>query len=93
MATGRNMVEIKFSGGLEQLSKDLKIDISGDLQTLIKEVRSSYIKSDVFASQFGILTPGILVLINDTDWELEDTYRYKLQNNDEIVFISTLHGG
>ncbi|KAJ4490430.1 ubiquitin-related modifier 1 [Lentinula aciculospora] len=37
--------------------------------------------------------PGILVLINNTDWELEGEGEYVLQNNDEIVFISTLHGG
>lgn len=37
--------------------------------------------------------PGILVLINDTDWELEGEGDYKLQDKDEIVFISTLHGG
>jgi hypothetical protein len=37
--------------------------------------------------------PGILVLINDTDWELEGGLSYVVQNNDTIVFISTLHGG
>jgi len=37
--------------------------------------------------------PGILVLINDTDWELEGEGDYILQDDDEIVFISTLHGG
>lgn len=37
--------------------------------------------------------PGILVLINDTDWELEGEGDYLLKENDEIVFISTLHGG
>ena len=37
--------------------------------------------------------PGILVLINNTDWELEGEGEYVLQPNDEIVFISTLHGG
>jgi len=37
--------------------------------------------------------PGILVLVNDTDWELEGEGDYVLQNGDEIVFISTLHGG
>lgn len=37
--------------------------------------------------------PGILVLINDTDWELEGEGEYFLQDGDEIVFISTLHGG
>ena len=37
--------------------------------------------------------PGILILINSVDWELEDEIEYKLQEKDEIVFISTLHGG
>jgi ubiquitin related modifier 1 len=37
--------------------------------------------------------PGILVLINDADWELEGEEEYVLQDGDEIVFISTLHGG
>ena len=37
---------------------------------------------------------GILGLINDTDWELEDEENYVcLQNKDAICFISTLHGG
>ena len=37
--------------------------------------------------------PGILVLVNDADWELEGGLSYQLCDNDEIVFISTLHGG
>jgi len=37
--------------------------------------------------------PGILILINSTDWELEGELEYELQGGDEIVFISTLHGG
>ena len=37
--------------------------------------------------------PGILVLINDADWELEGEGEYLLQDGDEIVLISTLHGG
>lgn len=37
--------------------------------------------------------PGILVLINDTDWELEGEGDYVLKDRDEVVFISTLHGG
>lgn len=39
------------------------------------------------------LRPGVLVLINDTDWELEGEERYQIHDGDEIVFISTLHGG
>lgn len=37
--------------------------------------------------------PGILVLINDADWELEGELDYELQDGDEVCFISTLHGG
>jgi molybdopterin converting factor small subunit len=37
--------------------------------------------------------PGILVLVNDTDWELEGEGDYELKEGDDIVFISTLHGG
>ena len=37
--------------------------------------------------------PGILVLINEVDWELEGTLDYTLQPGDTITFISTLHGG
>ena len=37
--------------------------------------------------------PGILVLINDADWELEGEELYELQQGDNIIFVSTLHGG
>ena len=37
--------------------------------------------------------PGILVLINDADWELEGEDQYEIQAGDNIVFVSTLHGG
>lgn len=37
--------------------------------------------------------PGILVLVNDADWELEGEEKYELQSGDELVFVSTLHGG
>ena len=42
---------------------------------------------------FGDRRPGILVLINDADWELEGEENYELQPSDNIVFVSTLHGG
>jgi len=40
-----------------------------------------------------IRRPGILVLINDADWELEGEGKYELQPKDNILFVSTLHGG
>ncbi|KAJ3500615.1 hypothetical protein NLJ89_g9716 [Agrocybe chaxingu] len=35
----------------------------------------------------GTVRPGILVLINDTDWELEGEGDYKLKDGDEIVWV------
>jgi ubiquitin related modifier 1 len=37
--------------------------------------------------------PGVLVLVNEADWELEGEGEYVLEDGDEIAFISTLHGG
>lgn len=37
--------------------------------------------------------PGILVLINDADWELEGEDQYELKEGDNVLFVSTLHGG
>jgi ubiquitin related modifier 1 len=34
-----------------------------------------------------------LVLINDADWELEGEEKYELADGDDILFVSTLHGG
>jgi ubiquitin related modifier 1 len=39
------------------------------------------------------IRPGILVLINDVDWELEGEDKYELKPKDNILFVSTLHGG
>lgn len=41
----------------------------------------------------GDRRPGILVLINEADWELEGEDQYELQQGDHIMFVSTLHGG
>eukprot|EP00192_Tetraselmis_astigmatica_P025343 CAMPEP_0117677142 /NCGR_PEP_ID=MMETSP0804-20121206/16583_1 /TAXON_ID=1074897 /ORGANISM="Tetraselmis astigmatica, Strain CCMP880" /LENGTH=64 /DNA_ID=CAMNT_0005486397 /DNA_START=476 /DNA_END=670 /DNA_ORIENTATION=+ len=37
--------------------------------------------------------PGVLVLINDTDWEITGHLDTELDEEDTVVFISTLHGG
>eukprot|EP00918_Siedleckia_nematoides_P028085 GHVU01060428.1.p3 GENE.GHVU01060428.1~~GHVU01060428.1.p3 ORF type:complete len:117 (+),score=19.39 GHVU01060428.1:42-392(+) len=39
------------------------------------------------------LRNGILVLVNDSDWELLGREAAPLQENDTVCFISTLHGG
>ncbi|KAG1900211.1 uncharacterized protein F5891DRAFT_1128648 [Suillus fuscotomentosus] len=67
---------------------------AADLEYLIYHLRDHLLKerSELFMEN-GTIRPGILVLINNTDWELEGEGSYQLRNNDEIVFISTLHGG
>ena len=40
----------------------------------------------------GTVRPGILVLINDTDWELEGMEEYVIESGDVFTFTSTLHG-
>lgn len=42
---------------------------------------------------FSFSRPGILVLINDSDWELQGEESYELQSRDNVLFVSTLHGG
>lgn len=61
---------------------------------LCESTFSSQIIQNLSQDIFGFISrPGILVLINDTDWELEGEGDYVLKDGDEIVFISTLHGG
>lgn len=36
---------------------------------------------------------GIIVLVNECDWEVLNTYAYKIKDSDSICFLSTLHGG
>ncbi|KAI3408893.1 hypothetical protein GPALN_007486 [Globodera pallida] len=37
--------------------------------------------------------PGVLVLVNDTDWEILGGLNAQLKDGDTVTFISTLHGG
>jgi len=61
-------------------------------QHLVEHLLKDRKDEDVFIED-GSIRPGILVLINDTDWELEGEDEYELQDKDLITFTSTLHGG
>ncbi|KAI0356944.1 ubiquitin-like modifier 1 [Trametes cingulata] len=65
-----------------------------DLSYLISWLKDNLLKerAELFVEN-GTVRPGILVLVNDADWELEGEGEYQLKDGDEIVFISTLHGG
>ncbi|KAG6849389.1 Ubiquitin- modifier 1 [Arthromyces matolae] len=99
-------VKVEFSGGLELLFANQRlhsIDLpdldqstlkAPTLQYLINYLRDNLLRERVeLFVENETVRPGILVLINDTDWELEGEGEYELKKNDEIVFISTLHGG
>ncbi|KAI7900987.1 ubiquitin-related modifier 1 [Cokeromyces recurvatus] len=98
-------INVEFSGGMELLFQNVNkhtinfptTNSSGqpsNLQDLIFYIRDNMMteKKDLFVEK-DTVRPGILVLINNVDWELCDELEYELQNKDEIVFISTLHGG
>jgi ubiquitin related modifier 1 len=90
-----------YSGGLETMFEgkkrlDLVLDdqIQWTLEKLIEELKRNHLKEkeEMFV-QGSSVRPGIIVLVNDTDWELLDTTRYKVEAGDSVAFISTLHGG
>ncbi|CAN1135018.1 Ubiquitin-related modifier 1 homolog 2 [Linum perenne] len=95
---------LEFGGGLELLCDSVKIheanvdleidsekltmkDLLGWVRTnLIKDRPEMFMKGDT-------VRPGVLVLVNDCDWELSGQLDTTLQEKDVVVFISTLHGG
>ncbi|XP_054716569.1 ubiquitin-related modifier 1-like [Uloborus diversus] len=95
-------VKIQFSGGLELLFNNQK---TVDLVLPAKEEKwtikalIAYLKSNLLQErpelfvQGDSVRPGILVLVNDSDWELLGELEYEIQPSDNILFISTLHGG
>ncbi|KAI9491272.1 ubiquitin-related modifier 1 [Zychaea mexicana] len=100
-------INVEFSGGMELLFDNVrqhkitlpaqsKLDTSkpATLRDLIFYIRDNMMteKKDLFVEK-DTVRPGILVLINNVDWELCDELDYELEDKDEIVFISTLHGG
>lgn len=91
-------INLVFNGGLEFLfgNKDKMVhetDTEVTLRDLIIVLKKQVEKPNLFVGEGNTVRPGILVLINDVDYELLDGVDYKLQDKDEIIFISTLHGG
>lgn len=89
---------VQFSGGLQSLFNDreeIQVDVppGADLLWLLGHLRGKVDGDESLFLQEGHVRPGILVLVNDTDWELLDEESYVIQPNDKIHFASTLHGG
>ncbi|KAJ3172972.1 Ubiquitin- modifier 1 [Geranomyces variabilis] len=97
-------ITLEFSGGMELLfnnEKRKQVTLpdsfapgTATLKELLPWVRDNLLteRAELFMQE-DTVRPGILVLINETDWELEGELEYKIQDGDVIVFISTLHGG
>ncbi|KAF2686822.1 ubiquitin related modifier 1 [Lentithecium fluviatile CBS 122367] len=99
-------ITVEFSGGLEMLfSNERKLPLSipakddtgartnvAYLVNYLCENAMKDPKKELFVLD-GTVRPGILVLINDADWELEGEEKYEVQEGDNILFVSTLHGG
>ncbi|KAK3429832.1 hypothetical protein EUGRSUZ_E01325 [Eucalyptus grandis] len=77
-------VNVETPKGAQQLAmRDLLVWVQ---KNLIKERPEMFIKGDT-------VRPGVLVLVNDCDWELSGQLDTTLEEKDVVVFISTLHGG
>eukprot|EP00745_Piridium_sociabile_P010131 TRINITY_DN17062_c0_g1_i4.p2 TRINITY_DN17062_c0_g1~~TRINITY_DN17062_c0_g1_i4.p2 ORF type:complete len:109 (-),score=17.09 TRINITY_DN17062_c0_g1_i4:146-472(-) len=97
----KNMkINVVFSGGLEKAFSSMKnhtvhMDVPVPrVVDLVEELKRLCMKENVDMFLLGgKVRPGVLVLIDDCDWELmggEDTH---LRDGSVISFISTLHGG
>ncbi|KAM7508716.1 hypothetical protein LguiA_019169 [Lonicera macranthoides] len=95
---------LEFGGGLELLCDSVKIhkvnvDLQGaeeklSMKLLLSWVRTNLIKErpEMFMKGDSV-RPGVLVLVNDCDWELTGQLDTTVEEKDVVVFISTLHGG
>ena len=97
-------VHIEFAGGAELLFNKVKqhdIDLPVQpnskpwtLKDLIAWIRDNLLQERPELFVLGeTIRPGILVLVNNTDWEILGELEYEVQEGDNVVFISTLHGG
>lgn len=95
-------ITIEFGGGAELLFDRIKrhtVTLPGNGETwsmrnLLAWMRENMVKErpELFL-QGETVRPGILVLVNDTDWELCGELDGVVGDGDTILFISTLHGG
>ncbi|KJE95555.1 hypothetical protein CAOG_05998 [Capsaspora owczarzaki ATCC 30864] len=98
-------VTLEFSGGAELLFDKIKSRVVAlpvprpdgakwTIRAFLVWIRDNLLKErpELFL-QGDTIRPGILVLVNDQDWELIGELDYELEAKDTILFISTLHGG
>ncbi|XP_025194101.1 ubiquitin-related modifier 1 [Melanaphis sacchari] len=97
-------ITTEFTSGLQILFNNIKkhkvllpeMEKPWTLELLLFWIKDNILvdkeKCDLFMKG-NTVRPGIIVAINDQDWELLGDLKYQIKNNDNITFISTLHGG
>ncbi|CAL1183943.1 unnamed protein product [Candida parapsilosis] len=97
-------IKVEFLGGLDVISSSIREhkvvlpfeEGEATMKEAIKFICDNIITDPkdipVFIEDDSV-RPGILVLINDTDWELEGMEDYVVESGDVLTFTSTLHGG
>ncbi|KAG0565960.1 hypothetical protein KC19_7G027200 [Ceratodon purpureus] len=95
---------LEFGGGLELLfgsQKKHEVDVvppngmkEVTMESLLAWIKENLLKErpEMFLKENSV-RPGVLVLVNDSDWELCGRLETVLEEKDEVIFISTLHGG
>ena len=96
-------VTLKFGGGAEGLfggQKKIKVNLDEDhqenwtMRSLLVYIKDNLVlQAEEKFFQNGTVRPGILVFVNDCDWELLYKEEYEIEQGDVITFTSTLHGG
>ncbi|WKX98617.1 hypothetical protein Q1695_013923 [Nippostrongylus brasiliensis] len=97
-------LNLEFSGGCEFLvgnQKQHQISLPCDEDTInvaellryVRDVMLKDCKRRELLIEGETVRPGVLVLVNECDWELLGCEQAELHNNDLVTFISTLHGG
>jgi ubiquitin related modifier 1 len=97
-------LELEFGGGMELLfgnERQVEVDIptpSSATPLTVRDalawMRDNLLKErpELFMKE-NTIRPGVLVLVNDADWELSGMDESELEEGDKVTFISTLHGG
>ncbi|AET39538.1 ubiquitin-related modifier URM1 Ecym_4499 [Eremothecium cymbalariae DBVPG len=98
-------VQVEFLGGLDVIFNKQRqykvtveredmydVDVGYLIDYIVENMLENPKDKDVFI-EHDTIRPGILTLINDTDWELEGQKEYVLEDGDVVSFTSTLHGG
>ncbi|KAJ2891944.1 Ubiquitin- modifier 1 [Coemansia aciculifera] len=86
-------MELLIQGKKQEIEHDFAHSMT--MKDLIKYIGETHVlkgKEDAF-TKAGTICPGILVIVNGSDWEVMDELDYQLENDDVVEFISTLHGG